>query len=165
MVKNQNIRFLVSSCLRCQIILTDIQDCPSWCLFMAAPLLFLFFNFFFSGLCGQPNGAHIESGLPGLELGTICFISKGCVSRVVTECWILGSEKTDFLLVVRERVRPCDVTEPDRSVRAVGGRDISSSVSDTTSRGRLTFSIRLWYSLRFSLLTRSAIFLFLSLRT
>lgn len=93
------------------------------------------------------------------------YTSKGCVGCVEIEFGILGSEKTDFLLVVRERVRPCDVTEPDLSLGVVVGRGFSSSVSDTTSRGRLTFSIRRWYSLRFSLLTRSEIFLFLSLRT
>lgn len=93
------------------------------------------------------------------------YTSKGCVGCVDTEFGILGSEKTDFLLVVRERVRPCDITEPDLLLRVVGGRGFSSSVSDTTSRGRLTFSIRRWYSLRFSRLTRSEIFLFLSLRT
>lgn len=91
--------------------------------------------------------------------------SNGCVGCDDTDFGILGSERTDFLLVVRDRVRPCDVTDPDLSLRVVVGRGISSSVSDSTSRGRLTFSIRLWYSLRFSLLTRSAIFLFLSLNT
>ena len=93
--------------------------------------------------------------------------SIGCAVRDFSgfsEFGILGSDKTDLLLVVRVRVPLCDVTEADLSLRVVGGRTISSSVSERTSRGKATFSIRRWYSLRLSLLTRSAIFLFLSLK-